>query len=249
MKKLLLSLFAIATVFVACDKEAIDSQEPTAIEISEANASLDSNLDTDLLIESLMSRYGVKGFEFTSSPSSSRTGTATVACAEDTRDGQTIDGSTDYITYELATINGSNYGIIKSEAETFTAPFTPVATLAFVNKGSGLTKIFLNGNYVNEFTSTPFEALYDNALLANAYVENLNHLFIYLNDGNLNDAGLSCVNAGQYYEVTPAPFPLNGFLARITNPSGFAGNSLNYAASTEAAVRTAIEADIADGRN
>ena len=254
MKKFLFTIFAFALI-VACEKDAFeqDTYDINPIEAAEEiNASLDIDFDYDALVARLtgkdLSVDNTKGSK--GSASTARNTGTNVACGDDERDGLTIDGETDYITYELATINGNNYGVIRSEELTRTAAFNPVATITFVNKGSGLTKIFVDGNYVNEFTSVPFGDLYaDSALRTSAgvpfaYIENLNSNFIYIGDGTAASAGLSCIYAGQYYEVTPAPFPLNGFLATLRGalPSGM--DSANYAGTTEEAVRAAIEADI-----
>ena len=254
MKKLLLTLFAVAAVFVACDKDALD-QDVSNINVLEQAEEINASLDIDFDYDALVARLTGKNLSSSDksdkgSASTARNTGTNVACGDDERDGLTIDGETDYITYELATINGNNYGVIRSEELTRTAAFTPVATITFVNKGSGLTKIFVNGEYVNEFTSVPFGNLYaDSALRTSAdvpfaYIENLNSNFIYIGDGTAASAGLSCIYAGQYYEVTPAPFPLNGFLATLRGALPTGMDSANYAGTTEAAVRAAIEADI-----
>ena len=240
MKKLILSLFAIATIFVACDKEAVDIQEPLAVELEEVDATIDMDVDYDVII----ARLTGKEFSSKGNASSART-TANVACADDARDGLTIGGSTDYISYEFTTIGGVNYGVIRSEAETFTAPFNRVVNLVFVNLGSNNVGVYVNGSSVATLNIPAFTPLFDNSILANAFVEVLDANFVYTGDSNVADAGLSCIYAGQYYEVTPAPFPLNGFLATLNDVALPAGmSSANYAGTSEAAVRAAIEADI-----
>ena len=59
--------------------------------------------------------------------------------------------------------------------------------------------------------------------------------------------GLDCSPIQGLYEITPAPFPLNGFLATILANASFDGSSLNYAGTDRQAVIDAIEADILDG--
>ena len=242
MKKLLLSLFAIATVFVACDKEAIDVQEPTAIEIEEANASMDLDLD----IEGIVNRLSNKDFSSAKgSDDAARTGTATQACSEDVRDGLTIEGSTDYLSYEIASINGANYAIIRDEAHSPLGDFTPLVTVFFVNKGNNVTDVVIGGNVVSSFTNSGFAGLYADGTVGGGFIEGLSSVYVYTGDSSVDAAGLGCIYAGQYYDVTPAPFPLNGFLATLNDVALPAGmSSANYAGTTEEAVRAAIEADI-----
>ena len=60
----------------------------------------------------------------------------------------------------------------------------------------------------------------------------------------------SCDLSG-YYNVTPAPFPLTGFLATITNAAGvqadFGGSSPNFAGTNRDDVVREIESHIMDG--
>ena len=250
MKKLFLTLFAVAAI-VACQKEAVESQEPLAIEIEEVNVNMD--IDTDLIIESITARFGAEGFEATKAPSSSRTTGPAVSCAEDVRDGLTIGGFTDYISYEITTVAAGNFGVVRNEEESLSSAFTPIVTLYFVNEGSNVSGIYVlqsDGSIdrVGEFTSVGFNGLYSNTAGINGlYIENLNARFGYTSVGNAASAGLECVNTRAHYDVTPAPFPLNGFLATISSSASFTGSSLNFAGTDEAAVRRAIEADILDG--
>ena len=239
MKKLLLTLFAVAAVFVACDKDAVDVQETVVVEVVEDAPLMDLDIDYDLIITRLT------GKEFSSKGASSARTNANVACADDERDGLTIGGSTDYISYEFTTINGVNYGVIRSEALTRTAPFNRVVNLVFVNLGNNDVGVYVNGNLVSTLNIPAFTPLFDNSILASAFVEVLDANFVYTGDSNIADAGLSCIYAGQYYEVTPAPFPLNGFLATLNGVALPAGkSSANYAGTTREAVVTAIENDI-----
>ena len=247
MKKLLLTIFAIAAI-IACDKDAYDNDDVTNINVLEQAEEINASLDIDVDYDAIITRLTGKDFSSISdkgSVSTRRSTTTPVACADDERNGLTIGGSTDYIHYEFAIINGNNYGVIRSEAETFTAPFTPVVTLVFTNQGNGNVGVYVNGALASTLNLPSFAPLFDNSILTNAFVENLDANFVYTSDSSATDAGLSCIYAGQYYEVTPAPFPLNGFLATLNGVALPAGmDSANYAGTTEQAVRDAIEADI-----
>ena len=247
MKKLLLTIFAIAAI-VACDKDAYDNDDVANINVLEQAEEINASLDLDVDYDAIITRLTGKDFSSISdkgSVSTRRSTTTPVACADDARDGLTIGGSTDYISYEFTTIGGVNYGVIRSEAETFTAPFNRVVNLVFVNLGSNNVGVYVNGSSVATLNIPAFTPLFDNTILTSAFVEVLDSNFVYTGDSNVADAGLSCIYAGQYYEVTPAPFPLNGFLATlnvVALPAGM--SSANYAGTTEEAVRTAIENDI-----
>ena len=271
MKKILLTLFAVAAVVIACDKDALD-QDVNNINVleqaEEINASVD--LDTDAIIGSIIERWTGDGLSVPSSKkgtaSTART-TTTIDCVEDTRDGLTIDGETDYISYEIAVINGRNFGIARSDADSPLGAFTPLVTVYFVNKGSNNVNIVVNGAVVNSFNNAGFIPLFANgAPLNGGYVENLNAAFIYLTPGTLADAGVACTAAVEAdwsespstpglwehatygsYQLSNAPFPLSGVLARVMSEGTDVSGTLNYAASgsmtDNAAVREAIEND------
>ena len=248
MKKIFLTLIAVAAVFVACDKDALD-QDVNNINVleqaEEINASLDLDVDYDAIITRLTGKEFSSSNNFSKGSASTARNTGTnTPCADDTRHGLTIGGSTDYISYEFTTIGGSNYGVIRSEALTRTAAFNRVVNLVFVNLGSNDVGVYVNDALVATLNIPSFIPLFDNAILANAFVENLDSNFVYAGDSDISAAGLSCIYAGDFYDVTPAPFPLQGFLATINSNLPSTMSSANYAGTDEAAVRAAIENDI-----
>ena len=243
MKKVLLTIFAVAAVFVACDKEAVELQDPIAVEISEANASLDIDVD----IEGIIGRLSNKDFSSIKGIADASRNTGSTPCAEDVRDGLTIEGSTDYLSYEIASIGGANYAIIRDEMHSPLGAFTPLVTVFFVNKGSNITDVVIGGNVVSSFTNSGFAGLYADGTVGGGFIEGLSSVYVYTGDSTVAAAGLGCIYAGQYYDVTPAPFPLNGFLATLNNvalPTG--KSSANYAGTDRDAVIRAIEGDIVD---
>ena len=267
MKKLLYTLFAFA-IIVACEKD-MDDNASYSINPIEAEVS-NIDMDTNLLIDSIIDRLSTNGISVPSTKGSASTARTTLpACAEDTRDGLTIGGSSDYISYEFAVINGSNYGILRSEAETPLAAFTPVVSISFVNLGSGNVGIYVGADQVVVLNIPAFGPLFDNSLLGTAFVENLDAAFIYTSDSSTTAAGLACMDVADptwgesapgsglwqlfaadgttlmgSYQISDAPFPLTGKLAtRMTNATSHTVN--HYAGSEESDVRDAIEDDFA----
>ena len=252
-------LFAFA-IIVACEKDTDDNYDSSSINPIEAEV---SNLDIDTIVGDLVSRWTANGISVPSSKGSVSTARSTgTACVEDTRDGLTIDGETDYISYEIAIINGRNFGIARSDADSPLAAFTPLVTVYFVNKGSNNVNIVVNGSVVNSFNNAQFIPLFANgAPLNGGYVENLNAAFIYLTPGTLADAGIACTAAAPAtwvpgdnglfsltgvgsYRLSPAPFPLTGFLATMeTNDTS--NTVRNYAGTTSSSVHDAIRGDYA----
>ena len=249
MKKILLTLFAVAAVFVACDKDGLD-QDITNINVVEQANEIDASVEVDALVSSIVDRWTSKDFSSstTSKGSASTARTSTDPCSEDLRDGLTIGGSTDYISYEVFIhTDGSNYAAVRNEDENgLRAAITPLVTLYFVNLGNGVTAIYTSatGSEVTRFTSVGFGVLYNNAILSLA-LENLNAGFEYISDGSLSAAGLDCsgttetqINIRDYYDFTSAPFPLNGVLA--TKKASAPAALLNYAGTSEASMESTL---------
>ena len=248
MKKLLLTLFAVAAVFVACDKEeAIDIQEPTVIEMDEANASIEISDD---FIDGLVSRLSNYEVAPKNGPSSART-TSTTPCADNV-DATPVIGGVSYTNrfdLDYFANSGQNYLLVRSEDASATAEFTPTFSFALAKNSDNRLVVIINGAATVRGTlSTTFSNLFE--IPGFSLVETADADLNYSGDSTLAAAGLECSGGGVdytgFYTVTPAPFPLTGFLARITGDLTGIGNgtSLNYAASTEAAVREAIENDI-----
>ena len=244
MKKLLLTIFAI-TALVACDKDAYD-QDVVNINVveqaEEINASIDIDYDIDGLIDRLLDLdLNSKSISGKGSASTARTVNADVACAADAR---SLSGYTNYLSYEIFSRGSSNFGLIRSEGNLPVAAFSPILTIWLAHSSGDNFDVVVNGNVVSSGTSAGLIGLFAVPNLVS--VENLNDRFIYTGAGTTAAAGLDCLNASDYYDVQPAPFPLNGFLATINAALPAGKTSANYAGTTMEAVINAINADIVD---
>ena len=248
MKKLILSLFAIATVFVACNKESIDSADPIAAEIEDVQVGV-TDVDIDALIERLSSfdtsSLSSKGFA-----SSAR---STAPCVADARVAPT--GASNYISYEVF-LNGSDLrAVLRSEDSPALASFRALATVFLVHTTGNDFNVVLNGNVVSSGSSVGLIGL----MRAPEFiaVENLNANGLYTGRGTTAASGLDCTAAPAAswtsdaaglvwthpthgsYTLSEAPFPLSGWLA-TTSEVGH----LNYAGTASNTVRIAIEANL-----
>ena len=241
MKKILLSLFAIATVFVACDKEAIDAQEPTAVELEEINVTVQNEIDASIVFDLLRGADISSNDAPKGSASSDRTLSSDCADGRSTRSGDRLDIS-------LITHASGLHAVIRSEEE---IPLTGSPDAAF--------SLIKNGNTINITVGTTAAGSFpSNAGLDGLFgIANLldisrvdQELFVLQANIAAADLGLDCSPIQGLYEVTPAPFPLNGWLATIkanVGTASFTGSSFNYAGTDRASVEAAIEADILDG--
>ena len=238
MKKLLFALFTFALVIIACEKD-MDDYGTTNIAPIEAEVEVSSSdIDVDGLIDRLISSTQKNGKKVTSSTA------------------KTAVRGTSIITIFTGVSNGFLYEIAFDDV------------VSWCNNSSGLTQLTL---FLNSAGDTEIK-VGDNSGPIVATVPGIEFLFTLdiaqglrisaatrVLENAVNTAGVYsftdatsynfvCAAAGPavttYYDVTPAPFPLTGFLATIN--STFTGTSANYAGTTEAAVRAAIEADILD---
>ena len=247
MKKLLLSLFAIATMFVACDKEAVDIQEPTTVEISEANATIEgpagmSEGDILDIVNSVLGTSFRKGSEV-----------GDLASAEKGDDRITLH------IFQLGGINHIAFVDDSNDDFCFNAQdgFLLLASVHLNNDGSNNIEVTLdesnnvlstvNGDFTTLF-SLPFNWIMK--LDASGAVST-QEVYSAHNVGAIDGNTVRFGCAGDYYAVTDAPFPLDGHLATITDAAGlalaFGGSSFNYAGTSSSTVIDAIEANIVDG--
>ena len=248
MKKLLLTLFAVAAI-VACQKE----DDSIAIQ---PDASMDAQLvsgessrTVDLLenLEGILASAEGMSKQFNLNelvPSSERNiGADTLEISLHAYSGSDYlviqGGDTDDICRDNAGVEDlGKIGFVKTDANNFNVVvYLPTGSVIEASTGnslsSGLNGLFTVASAAG-FTSISRVNLRLFPLEANISVPN---------------AGIACV--GSLYTVTAAPFPLNGWLATLNANADlsqfFGGSSLNYAGTDEAAVRAAIEADIMNG--
>ena len=241
MKKLLLTLFAVAAI-VACQKD--DSViEPTGamLEIGDVQI-VENNYDTSEIFD-LLRDADIAAEDGSSKDASSARTTLSNECVDgrESRDGDRLDVS-------LVQHVSGLHAVIRSENE---IPLTGGAAAAF--------SLIKNGNTINILVGTTASGSFPtnsgmdflfgiDSLLDISRVDQ--ELFVLQANVAASDLGLDCSPIQGLYDVTPAPFPLNGWLATIkanVGTASFTGTSLNYAGTDEAAVRAAIEADIMNG--
>ena len=238
MKKLLLTIFAIAAL-VACDKDAYDMADATNINVIEAEV---QNIDASMVFDILREANGFSVKEALKSNSSHTARSTTLS--NDCADGRT-DRTGDRLDVSLVPHASGLHAVIRSEDE---LPLTgsPAASFSLIKNGNTIN-ILVGTTPSGSFpTNSGMDFLFGIAdLLDISRVDN--ELFVLQANIAAADLGLDCSPIQGLYDLTPAPFPLNGWLATITDAAGFTGNSANYAGTTEADVRAAIEADIMDG--
>ena len=266
MKKVLLTLFAVAAVFVACDKEAIDIQEPIASELEDINVSSPIIVDAEAFINSLASNVTAEEIsDFKNNASSARTGAA----------------GSDWIHAIFFTFGSSNIPLVylNSEAEAEvcaeggqvsvlytleTAPSGATRLKIEAIDGTGAAQAVQYSN-IGSSLRTAYNTLFAGGL---GYLSRANADFTGVTTGSVpqlatlagqgidfacgaadewtSDASGLYTNPaypGSSYRLTPAPFPLTGFLATIVDMAS-GSSSANYAGTGEDAVKDAIEGDI-----
>ena len=267
MKKLLLTLFAAAAVFVACDK---DNDQLESIEVNnvEVNSPINSIIvDAEAFISGLASNVPKSDIEaYENSESSARTGAA----------------GSDWIHAIFFRFGGANIPLVylNSEAEAEVCAengqVSVLYTLETASSGATRLKIeVIDGAGVAQAASystigASLRSAY-NTLFAGSlgYLSRANASFTGVETGSVpqlstlasNGIDFSCTPTvadewtsdssglftnpaypGSSYRVTPAPFPLTGFLATVVDNAS--GNTVsNYAGTTSTSVEDEIEDD------
>ena len=259
MKKLLLSLFAVALMVVACNKEENVSIEPSSAELE--NVQIESADMSEVI--NILNGIGFTGSDVQNAVAPKGDGSASRDNAESTA-ANCIDNRPDIpagktaIDFQYNPIDAtSGYFITRGGGDVPLLLNRPIVRFLVGTSSEDVQLqlfVFANGVYGNALPlgttgHSPVFAI----LAADGYIT-IDRTDLYLDSLTNGDgvsaaaASIECagVDYSQFYEVIPAPFPLSGFLARITGDlTGMGdGSSLNYAASTEAAVREAIENDI-----
>ena len=247
MKKILLSLFAIATMFVACDKE--DSViEPTGQPVADIGNQITegpvglSDIEILEMVSEILGTDLINGSKVGDLPSAGK--------------------GDDRITLHIFQLNGANHIAFVDDSNDdfcFNAQdgFLLLASVHLNNDGSNNIEVTLdesnnvistvNGDFTTLF-SLPFNLIMK--LAADGAVDS-QELYSAHNVGSIGGNTVRFGCAGDYFAITDAPFPLNGHLATITDAAGltaaFGGSSVNYAGTSEADVEAAIMANIMDG--
>ena len=262
MKKILLTLFAVAAIFVACDKDGLEgdiSNVNVLEQAEEINATVDISEVKDILnglgfSGELQDRVSTeKGSASTARTNAESTAANCIDNRPDVPSGKTA------IDFQFLPISGTSNGyfITRGGGDTPLLLNRPIVRFLVGTSSEDVQLqlfLFANGSYGSAVSlgSTGYSPVFP--ILAAADYITIDRTDLYLDSltGDVgvsaDDAGIGCsgVDYTQFYEVIPAPFPLSGFLARITGDVTGMGNgtSLNYAASSEADVRAAIENDI-----
>ena len=245
MKKLLLTIFTIAAI-VACDKDAVD-QEITNINVleqaEEINASVENGISAetgDMLIDYLIANQN------------NLLTTKVKGTASNTSKGS------DYVNVVVYSSGGFTYLALLDE-DNDDVCFNNIATTQFfwdnsAGDGSVLTIEDADENVVREirgnfaqFFGLALNSISQLTLTSTDLTINGSENLGALNTATVEGADVNFICAEGKYTITPAPFPLSGFLATIIDESTFTGTSANYAGTDRDAVISAVEANIVDG--
>ena len=238
MKKLLLTLFAIAAI-VACQKEDQSDlvAQPEAsidIQVGTNESAQIGQAELDDIISDLISN--LSGITPTK------------------RGNASSSKGSDYVAIHVFTLTGSDTRYLTLLDETnddlcfATGQSTALVYFDNVN-GDGSVLVVEDDQEVEQLRiSGNFGSFFDagqNTLLALTDPRQQG-TFDDSNAVSLNgiDFNFSCFDPADHYEVMPAPFPLSGFLARITGPLPDGMSSANYAGTSTSTVIEAIENDI-----
>ena len=249
MKKLILSLFTLATVFVACDKD------DSVIETPGLEAEVIVTNSGDIIDDAFDFLGGIdapKGSQSTTSKVGA-SGSDWIHVVFFDHNSQNLallrgDG-TDEVCWDNLT------GFARSVIYTWDTN-TNILTLT-VETAAG--EVVAPGRLQSDASAARFDRLFGANTLNRVRVTNSRRSAAIT--GTPPSASLfdfSCpstsVDVGGAYAVTRAPFPLTGYLATINSSFDFITNSLdanaaNYAGTSEQSVRNAIEGDILNMEN
>ena len=248
MKKILLTLFAVAAVVIACDKDALD-QDVNNINVLEQAEEIGASVDLTGAIDS--------SFEFIGSveaPKGSSNSTSKVGA-----------NGTQWLHIIFFDHGGVNLAYLRSDdtdeicwnnvpgfvhSSLYTWDTTTDTLTVVVEDASGESAPVPRQQ--SDARATRFDRLFgattDRFRLTNSRRSGA------LNGDlptDLNTVDFGCLPQleGSAYNITPAPFPLTGFLAKIDASFDFVGagldaDALNYAGSSREDVIRAIENDI-----
>ena len=261
MKKLLLTIFVFAAI-VACEKDAYDN-DATSINVleqaEEINASVDNSSKEEglSLVKELFFSQNISQKINKKTASTARTSTV-----EDCHDNRPAGSNfIDAQAFPHPTISGQFWFVVRGTGD---IPLRLNRNLVRIQIPSSASEDILlllfvqdaQGNFGQpiELARIPYESSLADLvpLLAGQVDTDLVTAYGVSQTPTTYetpvDAGIDC--AGALYEVTPAPFPLSGFLATIlpgADLTSYGGSSANYAGTDRDAVIREIERDIRDG--
>lgn len=267
MKKIFLSILALGLLVVACDKQddMVGAEPITAIEIEEAGIATGSHDDAFAFISAINDGVNAGKLGTSEKSSASKAGDFGSNWIQILFFDYTIAealGERDY-----AYVRSDNYAILcpdvsEDTATDFVDVMTGVSEISYsliMHPNSNLHSAGFSQLIIETIDGTGTVSSTRNVNTAGwaaTFAADFDRIFPSLGNRSGITGGIApqasrfdttCaagVDLSTFYAVAPAPFPLTGFLATIIDQSMFAGTSLNYAATTEAAVRTTIEADI-----
>ena len=259
MKKILYTLFAFA-IIVACEKDMDDNYNVDSISpIEELNATVEiSHDDAFAFLNSI-----VESGDF-DTPAK---GSVSTEKAGDFGDNWIQVMYFDY-TF-LQALGQRPYALVVSDDNSVACPATQMLNVQEVSYSlrprviGGTPSPVLSDLIIETISATgtvSSSRAVSSAGWANAFASNFDRVYP-ANTGRTSIAGgpaptratfdttcNSAIDYSTYYTVTPAPFPLTGFLATLnSNAPAFTGSAANYAGTTRESVETAIENDIRDG--
>ena len=249
MKKILLTLFAVAAVFVACDKDGLD-QEITNINVVEQAEEINASVEID---ESIM--QGLLSLDFSSNKGSVNTGRTTRPAAADVNGlylNFYTEGGNNYVSFtsddvgqvchtgttqqRLYSLEGNDLKVYVGDGTTAVVTLTDI-TFAFLFAIDNFRVVYqIDSEFLIQ--SSPAYGTFTFSDCAGGTVEWTQ---------SSTTAGLWEHPTYGSYQLSNAPFPLSGVLARVMSEGTDVSGTLNYAASgsmtDNAAVREAIEND------
>ena len=247
MKKILLSLFAVAAVFVACDKVALD-QDVNNINVLEQAEEIGASIDFEDVIDS--------SFEFISSvepskDSSNITGKVGAAGTQWIHAVFFDSGSQNVVLLRGSTAEEACWDSLSTFASSTLYTWDTTTNMLTVVVETAAGESAPRSRPQSAGSAARYDRLFASTTLNRIRVTNSRRTAaITGTPPAVADFDFSCgVDLTGAYSITPAPFPLTGFLAKINASFDFIGSgldadALNYAGSSEEDVRTAIENDI-----
>ena len=272
MKKILLTLFAVAAIFVACDKDALD-QDITNINVLEQAEEINASVDVDFntlknQLEGLMGATSKIGVSRSTTQRGGDNGDNWIELTAFNGTGADSNAIFAHVYTEgneLACYDGFTYNGAPVTTSTYSFDpdgRTPGSVGILTIEVDGATQDFdirepLRATYITNFGSS-FNAVYRVATTSNGGFSvsgsqpNAGDFTFAACDSwtPVSPDGIGVYNnpvqTTESYTIYRAPFPLDGYLATYT---GSTGSSLNYAGTSLAAVIAQIECDINDNCN
>ena len=245
MKKLLLTIFAIAAI-VACEKDAYDNDDVTNINVleqaEEIGASVEGSLSistVDLILDYLVENTNNLETSKKGDNVSTRKGDDYINVVLFSEGGFTyiglFDNSNDDVCFNGKTISQYFWDNSAGDGSVLSIEDTSGNVLRTIN--GDFATLFSDGlNSITQISLTPTSLTINGS-------ENLTAI----NTATTVGVEHNFVCAEGKYRITDAPFPLNGKLGTIINQTMFKGTARNFAGTLEADVIREIEAEIVNG--